>query len=106
MDLDVSKMKVDKGGMNHKSNNRLTGTKRSENEHKFRATSKNVGLGGNYDEPGVLLLRKMYTCLIEIPEVRSVHIEGLRKEINAGTYKVPVEALAGRLISHFQMYSH
>ena len=106
MDLDVGVMKVDKGGMNQKPKKILTGIQRSEKEPELRAPRKFVRSGEYKNGPRALLLRKTYTYLIEIPDVRSELIDGLAKEINAGTYKVPIEALADILISQFQVYSH
>lgn len=98
-------MKAENGGMKKKSINRVARTQRSEKKPRLNAQNKLRGLSGEKETLRAHLLAKTCTSLKEIPGVRSELIYGLKKEINAGTYKVPVEALAKILIPKFQIYS-
>ena len=40
-----------------------------------------------------------FTSLKKIPDIRTELVDGFKKEINGGTYMVPVEALANILIT-------
>ncbi len=95
-------MKVDKGGMNRISKKRVAGIRRSEKEPRLDDRRKFGGWSGR-DETMLSekahLLAISFTSLNEIPDVRTELVDGLKKEINAGTYTVPVEALAKKLIS-------
>ncbi|MCK4822751.1 flagellar biosynthesis anti-sigma factor FlgM [bacterium] len=99
-------MKVDKGGLNRISKKRVAGTQRSEKELRFSDRRK---LGGWSGRDGATLsemariLAKTCSSLKEVPDVRIELVDGLKKEINAGTYKVPVEALAKKLLPLFQI---
>ena len=44
------------------------------------------------------LLAKAHSTLNCIPAVRKELVNGLREEIDAGTYQVPIEVLADKLI--------
>lgn len=97
-------MKAENGGMKKKSINRVARTQSSEKKPGLNAQQKINGWSGENETPREHLLAKTYISLKEIPGVRSDLIYGLEKEINAGTYEVPVEALAKILIPKFQIY--
>jgi len=98
-------MKAENGGMKKKSINRVARTQRSEKKTRLNAQHKLGGWSGENQTSRAHLLAKTCTSLKEIPVVRTELIYGLKKEINAGTYKVPVEALAKILIPKFKIYS-
>ena len=99
-------MKVDNGGMNRISKKRVARTQRSEKELRLSDRRKLGGWSGR-DEATLSemtrILAKTCTSLKDVPDVRTELVDGLKKEINAGTYKVPVEALAKKLLPQFQI---
>jgi anti-sigma28 factor (negative regulator of flagellin synthesis) len=42
---------------------------------------------------------KLFTRLVELPDVRTDIVDRIKKDIQAGTYEVPVETLANILVS-------
>lgn len=99
-------MKVDKGGMNRISKKRVARTQRSEKELRLSDQRKLGGWSGR-DEATLSemarILAKTCTSLKEVPNVRIDLVDGLKKEINTGTYVVPIEALAKKLLPQFQI---
>lgn len=97
-------MKVDKGGMKRITKKRVVGSQRSEKEPRLSDQRKFGGWSGRGEalvSEKEQLLAKTFTSLKEVPDVRTELVDGFKKEINAGTYMVPVEALAKKLISKF-----
>ena len=43
-------------------------------------------------------LQRLAEAAVSAPEVDAARVQALRQQIEAGTYKVPVEALMGRLL--------
>lgn len=42
---------------------------------------------------------KFYTILIELPDIRTEIVDRFKKDIQAGTYEVPLEALVNIMVS-------
>jgi len=95
-------MKIDKGGMKRISKKRGVGNRRSEKEPRHSYRCKFGGWSGR-DKAQFSgrehLLAKTFTSLKKIPAIRTELVDGFKKEINGGTYMVPVEALANILIT-------
>ena len=91
--------------MNRVTQKRVDGTHPSEREQRLGDRGKLDGLSGKDEamlSDRARLLAKSRAFLNEVPEVRTDLVDGLRKEVEAGTYKVPIEALAKKLVTLLQ----
>jgi negative regulator of flagellin synthesis FlgM len=99
-------MKVENGGMNRVTQKRVDGTHPSGREQQLGDQGKLDGLSGKDEallSDRARLLATSRASLNEVPDVRTDLVDGLRKEVEAGTYKVPIEALAKKLVSQLQL---
>jgi flagellar biosynthesis anti-sigma factor FlgM len=49
------------------------------------------------------ILSKARVALDEVPEVRSDKVDALRKDVQTGNYKIPVEQIVKQLVNHVRM---
>ena len=95
-------MKIENTGLDPTQSSRSNSTKSIDNQTKSERKGEYKTNLNNKDEAAVSdmarLLAKTHQALQETSDVRTGLVEDIRKKIQDGSYEIPVEELAKRLL--------
>lgn len=98
-------MKINNTELNPAQSSRSDSTKSIDNNAKAGRKGDYKTKFKNKDEAAVSdiarLLAKTHQALQETPDVRTEFVENIRQKIQDGTYEVPIEELAKKLLERF-----
>lgn len=96
-------VKVEKSGSGSIDRAKTEGAASVTQTHVERAGHPEASQGTPKDQAALSeqarLLNKAHGAIAELPEVRTERVEGLREQVNSGSYKINLEALARKLLT-------